>query len=90
MKQAYENNPQIEQAVLTMSNNKITIKAFKNGLLPTVDALWVLRWFGPGRSAEPGAAVHGRNGYVGYRVPSERRHTKLASGILAVVQQLLS
>src|SRR5579871_3299123 len=38
VKQAYSNNPQIEQAVLNMSNNQITIKAFKNGLLPTVDA----------------------------------------------------
>jgi outer membrane protein len=38
IKQAYANNPQIEQAVLNMSNNEITIKAFKNGLLPTVDA----------------------------------------------------
>ncbi len=37
VKQAYANNPQIEQAVLNMSNNQITIKAFKNGLLPTVD-----------------------------------------------------
>jgi outer membrane protein len=38
VRQAYANNPQIEQAVLNMSNNEITIKAFKNGLLPTVDA----------------------------------------------------
>jgi outer membrane protein len=38
VKQAYVNNPQIEQAVLNMQNNEITIKAFKNGLLPTVDA----------------------------------------------------
>ena len=38
VKQAYVNNPQIEQAVLNMKNNEITIKAFKNGLLPTVDA----------------------------------------------------
>ncbi|HEY6375889.1 MAG TPA: TolC family protein [Edaphobacter sp.] len=38
VKQAYANNPQIEQAVLLMNNNQITIKAFKNGLLPTVDA----------------------------------------------------
>jgi outer membrane protein len=38
VKQAYTNNPQIEQAVLNMKNNEITIKAFKNGLLPTVDA----------------------------------------------------
>jgi outer membrane protein len=38
VKQAYVNNPQIEQAVLSLKNNEITIKAFKNGLLPTVDA----------------------------------------------------
>jgi outer membrane protein len=38
VKQAYVNNPQIEQAVINMKNNEITIKAFKNGLLPVVDA----------------------------------------------------
>jgi len=38
VKQAYVDNPQIEQAVLSMKNNEITIKAEKNGLLPTVDA----------------------------------------------------
>jgi outer membrane protein TolC len=36
--EADRNNPQIEQAVLNMKNNRITIKAEKNGLLPTVDA----------------------------------------------------
>ena len=35
VREAYVNNPQIEQAVL---NNEITIKAEKNGLLPVVDA----------------------------------------------------
>jgi outer membrane protein TolC len=34
---AYVNNPQIEQAVLNMKNNEITIKAEKNGLLPIID-----------------------------------------------------
>ncbi len=38
VKEAYVNNPQIEQAVLSLKNNEITIKAFKNNLLPTVDA----------------------------------------------------
>ncbi|MDE1155167.1 MAG: TolC family protein [Acidobacteriaceae bacterium] len=38
VREAYTNNPQIEQAALTMKNNKITIRAEKNGLLPTVDA----------------------------------------------------
>ena len=36
--QAFANNPQVEQAVLSMENNKITIRAEKNGLLPIVDA----------------------------------------------------
>ena len=38
VKQAYVNNPQIEQAVLNMKNNLITIKGERNGLLPVVDA----------------------------------------------------
>jgi outer membrane protein TolC len=38
VQQAYVNNPQIEQATLNMKNNEITIKAEKNGMLPTVDA----------------------------------------------------
>jgi outer membrane protein TolC len=38
VKEAFANNPQIEQGVLILKNNEITIKAFKNGLLPTVDA----------------------------------------------------
>jgi outer membrane protein len=36
--EAYANNPQIEQAVLNMKNNQITIRGEKNGLLPTLDA----------------------------------------------------
>ena len=38
VQEAYANNPSIEQAALSMKNNEITIKAEKNGLLPTVDA----------------------------------------------------
>ncbi len=38
VQQAYINSPQIEQAFLAMKNNEITIKAERNGLLPTVDA----------------------------------------------------
>ena len=38
VQEAYANNPQIEQAVLNMKNNEITIRAEKNGLLPVVDA----------------------------------------------------
>ena len=38
VRQAYQNNPQVEQAALQAENNKITIRAEKNGLLPVVDA----------------------------------------------------
>jgi outer membrane protein TolC len=38
VKLAYVNNPSIEQAVLNMENNKITIRAEKNGLLPILNA----------------------------------------------------
>jgi outer membrane protein len=38
VRDAYQNNPQIEQAVLNMKNNQITIKGEKNGLLPIIDA----------------------------------------------------
>lgn len=37
VKQAYANRPEIEQAVLNLKNDKITLRAVKNGLLPTVD-----------------------------------------------------
>jgi len=37
VQQAYANNPQIEQASLDLKNDQITVRAFKNGLLPTVD-----------------------------------------------------
>lgn len=38
VKEAYANNPSIEQATLNMKNNELTIKAIRNGMLPTVDA----------------------------------------------------
>ena len=80
VKQAYANNPQIEQAVLNMSNNEITIKAFKNGLLPTVDAYAFYGGSAPGRSAEPGAAVHRRYRYDVVPCPPNVVCTTLAMG----------
>lgn len=56
VKQAYVNNPQIEQAILNMKNNEITIKAEKNGLLPTVDAY----------------AFYGANALAGAQNPNEK------------------
>ena len=50
VQQAYMNNPSIEQAALSMKNNEITMKAEKNGLLPTVDAY---AFYGAGSVAGP-------------------------------------
>jgi len=55
VKEAYANNPQIEQAVLNLKNNEITIKAFKNGLLPTVDAFAFYGSSALGGAQNPGA-----------------------------------
>ncbi|MGA8940363.1 MAG: TolC family protein, partial [Acidobacteriaceae bacterium] len=55
VREAYANNPQIEQAVLNMKNNQITIKAEKNGLLPTVDAYAFYGASALGGSQNPGA-----------------------------------
>jgi outer membrane protein len=38
VRQADANSPSIEQALLTLKNDQITLKGEKNGLLPTVDA----------------------------------------------------
>jgi outer membrane protein len=37
VKQAYQNRPEIEQGVLNLKNDQITLKGVKNGLLPTLD-----------------------------------------------------
>jgi outer membrane protein len=55
VREAYVNNPQIEQAVLNMKNNQITIKAEKNGLLPVVDAYAFYGGSGLGGAQNPGA-----------------------------------
>ncbi|MEI9980568.1 MAG: TolC family protein [Edaphobacter sp.] len=59
VKQAYVNNPQIEQAVLNLKNNEITIKAFKNGLLPVVDAYAFYGGSGLGGAQNPNAVNFG-------------------------------
>jgi outer membrane protein len=61
VKEAYVNNPQIEQAVLNLKNNEITIKAFKNGLLPTVDAFAFYGASALGGAQNPGAIDFTKN-----------------------------
>ena len=53
VKQAFALNPQIEQAVLNMDNNYITIRGEKNGLLPVVDLFGFYGGSGVGGSPVP-------------------------------------
>jgi outer membrane protein TolC len=57
--EAYLNNPQIEQSMLTMKNNEITIRALKNGLLPQLDAYAFYGGSGLGGQANPNATSLG-------------------------------
>ena len=65
VQQAYANNPQIEQAVLSMKNNEITMKAEKNGLLPTVDAYAFYGAKRGERVAEPVSGLCGAGAFGG-------------------------
>ena len=53
VQQAYVNNPQIEQAMLNMKNNEITIKAEKNGTAADGGCVRVLWGESAGGRAEP-------------------------------------
>jgi len=53
VKQAFALNPQIEQAVLNMDNNHLTITGEKNGLLPVVDLFGFYGGSGVGGSQVP-------------------------------------
>lgn len=64
IKQAYVNNPSIEQASLNMENNKITIRAEKNGLLPLLNAY----------------AFYGGTGVAGVPNPASTNCTTLFAG----------
>jgi outer membrane protein len=70
VREAYVNNPQVEQAVLTMKNNLITIRAEKNGLLPVVDAYGFYGTSGVGGTPNPAAiSLSGSSGAASTTVP---------------------
>ena len=62
---AFINNPQIEQAVLAMKNNEITIKAERNGLLPVVDAFAFYGASGIGGTVNPNPVSFGSGSGTG-------------------------
>ncbi len=56
VRQAYANSPSIEQAMLTIKNDEITLKGVKNGLLPTVDVYGFYGASAIGGAANPDCA----------------------------------
>jgi len=54
VRQAEANSPAVEQAILNMRNDEITLKAAKNGLLPTLDAYAFYGAQGLGGAQSPG------------------------------------
>jgi outer membrane protein len=69
VKQAFAQNPQIEQAVLNMTNNAITIRGEKNGLLPVIDAFGFFGTNAIGGTANPNATTFGGGAPVAPSVP---------------------
>jgi outer membrane protein len=61
---AYQNNPQIEQAALTLKNDELTIRAEKNGLLPTLDAYGFYGGSGVGGQQNPALNCSNTNIFV--------------------------
>ncbi len=59
VKEAYTLNPQVEQAVLNMTNNEITIRGEKNGLLPVIDAFGFYGTNAIGGTPNPNATSFG-------------------------------
>ncbi len=64
IREAYQNNPQIEQASLTLKNDELTIRAEKNGLLPVLDAYGFYGGSGVGGQQNPNVNCSNTNVFV--------------------------
>ena len=64
VQQAYQNRPELEQAVLNLKNDQITLKGVKNGLLPTVDVYGFYGESALGGALNP-ACVNTNAGFAG-------------------------
>jgi outer membrane protein TolC len=64
VKEANQDRPEIEQAVLNLKNDQITLKGVKNGLLPTVDLYGFYGSTALGGAANPNCSV-AQNGEEG-------------------------
>ncbi len=64
VRQAYQNRPELEQAVLNLKNDQITLKGVKNGLLPVVDLYGFYGESALGGALNP-ACVNTNSGFAG-------------------------
>jgi outer membrane protein TolC len=62
---AFQNRPELEQAVLTLRNDEITLRGARNALLPTFDIFGYLEGQGTGGSVNPKCSLSG------YYTPAE-------------------
>ena len=58
VQEAFTKRPELEQAVLTLKNNEISVKGAKNGLLPTVDIYGYLGGSGLAGRENPNCALN--------------------------------
>jgi outer membrane protein len=57
VKEAYQNRPEIEQGILNLKNDQITLKGVKNGLRPTVDLYGFYGSTALGGAANPNCSI---------------------------------
>ena len=62
VQEAFKNRPELEQAVLTLKNDEITLKGARNGMLPTLDAYAFYGASALGGAQNPGAINFGTGG----------------------------
>ncbi len=86
VKVAFTNNPQIEQAVLNMKNNEITIRGEKNGLLPVVDAFGFYGTNALGGLTNPVA----NNTFAGTSTTMTAGSTSVPTGYYGALQNLFA
>ena len=75
VKEADQNRPEIEQAVLNLKNDQITLKGVKNGLLPTVDLYGFYGSTALGGAANPTCSTDGERPGRLHHHPGKLRRT---------------
>ncbi len=59
VQEAFQNRPELEQAVLSIKKNEITLRGARNGLLPTLNLFGFYSASALGGSANPGCGIPG-------------------------------